>query len=170
MDVCDEVMEKVDKPKGLIRIDSLDGIANGVRNIMNKRSIAYSIVLFVLIGLESFLFISRSQVEVLLLRTPGMLFQERTEEVLSNLYNYQLINKTSDIMELEFRLTNIEGEIEIVGGGKPTTKPNVVSEGAMFILIPKDRLQKRSTKLSVEVYHDDVLIDKVKTTFLGPVK
>jgi cytochrome c oxidase accessory protein FixG len=170
IDACDEVMDKVDRPRGLIRIDSLDGIANGVRNIFNKRSMAYSAVLLVLIALESFLFMNRSQVEVLVLHTPGTIFQERTEGIISNLYNYQLINKTGEVFELEFRMVNIDGTLEIIGGEKPKTVPNGVSEGALFINIPKETLQTRTTKIELEVYNDDVLIDRVSTKFLGPFK
>lgn len=170
IDACDEVMDKVNKPRGLIRIDSLEGVSKGVRHVLNKRSIAYSAVLLVLIVLESFLFISRSKVEVLVLHTPGTIYQERTEGVISNLYNYQLINKTGDVFQLEFKMENIEGNIEIIGGEMPKTVPNGVAEGALFINIPKDFLQDRTTKIKLEVYHGDELIDRVNTKFLGPIK
>ena len=170
MDVCDDVMDKIQKPKGLIRIDSLDGVATGVRSLFNRRSVAYSAVLLVLIILESFLFVNRSEVEVLLLRTPGMLYQERGEDMISNLYNYQLVNKTKEVMHLDFKLINVDGDIEVVGGEVLQTIANGISEGALFIIIPKEKLEDRTTKLKLEVYNGDVLIDHVKTTFLGPLK
>ncbi len=171
MDACDEVMVKIGKPKGLIRIDSHNAILHGKKSIWNPRVYAYSVVLVVLIVLESFLFFTRSEVETLFLRTPGVMFQDNGDGYLSNLYNYQLINKTNKEMELRFEIPSIDGEIfEVVGGKTPTTIPNEVAEGIIFIKIPKDQVDKRKTNLRVEVWHGDKLIDKVKTSFLGPLK
>lgn len=170
MDACDEVMEKVNRPKGLIRIDSYNGIKEGVRNIWNTRVLAYSGVLLALIGLEIFLFTTRSDVETLLLRTPGMTFQEQENDTISNLYNYQLINKSDKEMNIHFVVRD-RPEIRFQPVGKPpVTVPNSNTEGAIFIKIPGDQLDGRKTNLTVEVYGDDELIDETTTTFLGPIK
>jgi cytochrome c oxidase accessory protein FixG len=169
MDACDGVMEKIGRPKELIRYDSYNGIANKTKRIFTPRVIAYSIVLLVLVGLEVFLLSSRSDVETLLLRTPGMLYQEVDENTLSNLYNYQIINKTTEEFPVEFRLTTDYGAIKLVGQ-PPVAKKDGVTEGALFIELPKDKLQKRKNNIKLEVYSGDKLVDEVKTTFLGPVK
>jgi len=62
----------------LIRIDSYNGVIEKKKSIFTPRVIAYSLVLVALMGLESFLFLSRSDVETLLLRTPGRQKQQRT--------------------------------------------------------------------------------------------
>jgi cytochrome c oxidase accessory protein FixG len=170
MDACDEVMEKIDRPKGLIRIDSHEGIVNKKHKVFNKRSIAYSVVLFVLIGLESFLFMNRDDVEVLLLRTPGTIYYELEDGKISNLYNYQLINKTDAAFPLDFKCTNMDSVFFEFVGEKPQTKINGNSEGAVFIKIPKTVLEGRRTDLKIEVTNGDKKIAKIKTTFLGPVK
>lgn len=170
MDACDEVMVKIKKPQGLIRIDSYNGIIHKKKSIWNTRVIAYSLVLVALLGLESFLFISRSEVETLLLRTPGMLYQTTEDGYISNLYNYQLINKTDKEVEVSFK---VEGQDYILFepvGNAPRTVKNQVSEGALFIKIPIDKIKERSTKLKVQVYDGEVLLDNTNTTFLGPIK
>lgn len=170
MDACDEVMEKIDRPKGLVRIDSYESITNAKHKLINRRSIAYSIVLLLLIGLESFLFMQRSDVEVLLLRTPGMLYQEPTEGIISNLYNYQLINKTADEFEVSFECTNLDNVVFEWVGAPGRTKKNGNSEGALFIKIPKEDLKDRKTTLKINVMNGDKVVDDLKTNFLGPFK
>ena len=169
IDACDEVMDKIGKPKGLVRVDSYQGIKKGVRHIWNTRVAAYSFVLVALMGLELFLFASRSQVDTLFLRTPGMLFQTHDDGYISNLYNYQLINKTDLEAEVQFRCDDVEGLLIEPVGAAPKTIKNKVNEGAVFIKIPKDKIKERSTKLVIEVYHGEVLLDESKTTFFGPV-
>ena len=167
MDACDEVMTKIKKPEGLIRIDSYNGIVNSKKSIWNKRVAAYSLLLVALLGLESFLFISRADVETLLLRTPGMLYQEQ-DSYITNLYNYQLINKSNKEVAVTFKVEGKEYIIFEPVGKAPTTIENKVTEGALFIKIPKDQIEKRSTKLNVQVFGDGELLDVTKTTFLGP--
>ncbi len=168
IDACDEIMEKVGRPKKLIRYDSLNGIqAGGKKKLFNNRVVAYSVVLLALVGLEVFLFSIRSDVETLLLRTPGMLFQETDDGYVSNLYNYQIINKVSDTLAIDFRLIDKEGRIRLVGES-PIAPGNKVTEGAMFIDLPKESVQGRKNSIKVGVYSEDELIETVTTNFFGP--
>ena len=169
MDACDEVMTKINKPIGLIRMDSLQGIKSGVNRLINKRSIAYSVVLLSLIVLEGFLFIQRSDVETLILRTPGTLYYENTPGEIKNLYNYQLNNKTSTSQEVKFEIKGIDAQVEYIGS-QPKTEPNQTSEGAIFIIIDADDLKSRRTNLRIDVLSDDEILDQTSTTFYGPVK
>jgi polyferredoxin len=169
IDACDEVMDKVKRPRGLIRYDSYNGIVTGKKKIFTPRAIGYSVVLGVLLIVNAFLLINRADVETIILRTPGMLYQEVDETTLSNLYNYQVVNKTSKEMELEFRLSSDYdyGSLKLIGN-PPVTSKGSVAEGAFFIYMPKDQLNGRKNKIVVEVYHNGELIDEAKTSFLGP--
>lgn len=171
MDACDEVMTKIDKPEGLIRIDSYKGITEGKSTLLTPRALAYCGVLIVLMALEAFLFLSRSEVETLLLRTPGMLFQELPDGRISNLYNYQLINKTSEVFPVKLVVEDITAEVEWVGA-PPSTAKNDIIEGAVFIKIDPDQLTGRKTELNVKVISelDGKVVDNVSTNFLGPIK
>jgi len=171
MDACDDVMEKIDRPKGLIRLDSIEGITKGERNIFNARTIAYSAILIVLIAVEVLLFTMRADVDVLFLRTGGLLAQENADGTVSNLYNYQLVNKTSNTLNLEFRMLEpAKGNFEIIGGKKPHVDKNSNSKGTVFVKLPSDQLKSGKNNIVIGVYAGDKLITKVKTTFFGPIK
>ena len=130
---------------------------------------AYSLVLGILVIAEIFLFMGRTEVEVLLLRTPGMLYQEQDDGQISNLYNYQLINKTDEEYPIEFIIENLEGaSIEFVGQ-PPSTKAQQVTEGALFIKIPRTSLKGRKNKVEIGAYNDGRLVTSFETNFLGPV-
>jgi len=167
MDACDEVMEKIGRPKELIRYDSYNGIVEEKKKkLFTPRVIAYSFVLVALLAVEGFLLGSRNDVEVLLLRTPGMLYQKVDENTISNLYNYQIINKTGKDLFIEFDLEG-EGNIKLVGK-TPTAKATEVTEGALFIEMPTTALDSRKTKVEVRIVSGGKELDKVKTNFLGP--
>lgn len=169
MDACDEVMIKIGREEKLIRYDSLSGIEEGRKKMFTPRVMAYSAVLSVLVILEIFLFALRTDVETLLLRTPGLLFQEVNETTVSNLYNYQVINKTPKEYPIEFRLETDYGAIKLVGE-VPFVRKNETAKGGLFIELPKDKLKSGKNEISVGVYSNGKLIDKVETSFLGPIK
>ncbi len=171
IDACDEVMDKVRQPRGLIRYDSYAGIKEGRKKIFTTRAIAYSGVLAVLLILQVVLFSLRTEVETVVLRTPGMLYQQVDETYISNLYNYQVINKTLDnISNIEFKLNSPIGRIKLVGDSIPTAQGQRMSEGAFFIEMEKDKLESYKTKLSIEIWSNGEMIDKAMTNFLGPLK
>lgn len=170
IDACDDVMEKVGLPKGLIRYDSMRGIKAGERNLINPRSIAYSAVLLVLIAVQVILFSNRSEVEALIFRTPGTLYQKVDDNTLSNMYNYQVTNKTKENKPIEFRLITEGGNLKMIGEQNLVAKPNVAEQGVIMIEMDKDYLDSRKTSLSIEVWSANEKIELLETNFYGPVK
>ena len=169
IDACDEVMDKVGRARGLIRYDSDVGITKKERKIFTPRVIAYTAVLGLLLIGNIIMLSSRNDVESLVLRTRGMLYQEVDETYISNLYNYQIINKTNEELPIEFRVKDPDARIRLVGKA-PVALMGEVSKGALFIEMPKEALEKSNKKLIIEVYSGDKLVDKTKTTFIGPIK
>lgn len=169
IDACDEVMDKVSRPRGLIRYDSHNGIVEKRQRIFTPRVIAYTAILTVLLALNFVFLGSRSEVQTIILRTPGLMFQKVDEEHLSNLYNYEVINKTTKDMPVEFRLLNEGGEIKLVGRA-PVVKAGEIAKGTFFIIMEKDKLDGRKNDMKIEVYSNDKLVDKAKTNFFGPPK
>lgn len=167
IDACDEVMDKVSRPRGLIRYDSHNGIVEKRRRIFTPRVIAYSVFLAVLLALNFAFLGSRTEVEAIILRTPGLLFQKVDEDHVSNLYNFEVVNKTTQDMPIEFRLLNEGGEIKLVGQA-PTAKAGEVAKGTMFIVMENDKIDGRKNDMYIEVYSNGKLVDKVKTNFFGP--
>lgn len=173
MDACDDVMEKVGRPQGLIRYDSYNGIKTGKRHVFNTRAKAYTAVLVALVVLQGFLFATRTQVETLVMRIPGQLFQKVDEHTLRNIYNWEVINKTTaDVEGLSFTLKDEPGaKIELISAPENIVSPKRGRvKGVMMIDLPKDAVQATKKKLTIEVYADGKLLDKVTTNFLGPIK
>ena len=170
IDACDQIMEKVDKPKGLIRYDSETGINSGVRRIFTPRVYAYSFVLMALLALDVVLIANRGLVESIILRSPGQLYQEKDAEHITNLYTYKLINKSGKDLPFELKLKQPEGKIEFVGQSHDQLKKDKVAEGAFFVNMPLNQLNGRKTDVEIEVISNGKVIDKVTTNFMGPNK
>jgi len=170
MDACDDVMEKVKRPIGLIRLASYQSIKEGIKNLFTTRVFGYSVVLVFLIALQIYLLTTREPVETTVVRVPGMLYQEQENDRISNLYNIQFVNKTFEDITLEIQLKDFEnGEINRVGGEILSVPSNENLKGVFFIELPKASLTKTKTNLIIEVLVNGEVIDEVKTNFLGPI-
>lgn len=170
IDACDEIMDKVHKPRGLIRYASENGIRNNEKLKFTGRMKFYSFLLILLLGLLSSLIISRKDVNGTLLRAEGMLYQERGTDSTSNLYIFKLSNKTAEKIELKLKIENYpEGRIQVVGVKPLNIKAESQGEGSFFVILPNKSIRERSTELKIGIYHNDEKINEKKTKFLGPV-
>jgi len=170
IDACDEIMVKVNKPKGLVRYASENGIQDGEKLKYTGRMKFYSIVLILLTCILTFLIWSRKDVSGTLLRAEGMLYQERGQDSISNLYTIKLSNKTPENLLLTFRVeSETGGRIQIIGSEALKIKAESQGSGSFFIILPNNQITLRSTKMKIGFYHDGVKINEKSTTFLGPI-
>ena len=131
------------------------------------RVIAYSIVLTILLTLLITLLVNRSDVEVTILRTPGMFFQEQPDGKISNLYNVRMVNKTFEDNSVEVKLLDKDGEIRIVGEDLKVTSQES-AETKILILLDKKDIPSRNNRIKLGIFSKGELIDEVETNFMGP--
>lgn len=167
MDACDHVMDKVGFEKGLVRYASENSIVEEAPLTFTTRLKAYSGVLTVLVIILSVLIFTRSTVGTTILRTPGMMYQQLDDGRISNLYQYKVINKTNDSMNVHFNLIDQKGELELIGDSI-ILEAQGVAEGALFIKVDPANLKGSKTRIKVGVYSNNELLRKVRTNFNGP--
>lgn len=169
IDACDAIMEKVNRPKGLIRYASENGIENGEPLWYTTRMKLYTLLLAVLVVILATLLATRKDIDATIMRTPGMLYQERGTDSVTNLYNVKVVNKTMKDVPMTIRLERTDGKVEVVGGGPIHVKKEGQGSGSFFIVIPRKAIMERKTELKLYLYEGDRILDRVKTNFLGPV-
>ncbi len=169
IDACDEVMDRIGYEKGLIRYASEDSIAKGEKFKLTGRLKFYSAVLLLLIGLLVSLLFVRNDVDATIVRLPGKMFYTEGDNI-KNVYTFKVINKTiNQIDDVALKLINHEGEITMIGGNSVIKKQDL-TEGTIFVLIPKKELKSSKEKIKIGVYSKGKLIETVITNFPGPIK
>jgi len=170
IDECDSIMEKVNLPKGLIRYASEDEIEKKEIFKITARMKGYIAVLVILVGVLAGMLALRNDVEATILRLPGQLYEHKGENIISNVFTYKLINKTTKTIEnVSFKLRKYKGEIKLVSSSDYFKVPEQgLAEGTLFIEIDKKDLKGDKNKLLIEVYSGDALIETTTVNFLGP--
>tara|TARA_R110000868_G_scaffold291085_3_gene551441 strand:+ start:20667 stop:22091 length:1425 start_codon:yes stop_codon:yes gene_type:complete len=170
IDECDDIMEKVGLDKGLIRYASEAEIENKEPFKLTARMKGYIAVLTILTGVFIGMLFLRNDVEATILRLPGQLYERKANNMISNVFTYKLVNKTTkEIDDVDFKLRKYKGTIKLV-----STKDNFIvpsqgiAEGTLFIEINKSDLYGDKNKLMIDVYSHDKLIETTTVNFLGP--
>ena len=169
IDECDTIMEKINLPKGLIRYASEDNIERNAKFTFNPRLKGYSAVLVILTGVFIGMLFLRNDLEANILRLPGQLYEHKEGNMISNVYTYKLINKTSkDIDNVSFKLLSHEGKIDLVSHRSFEVPAQQLAEGTLFIEINNSALSGDKDKLKIGVYSGEELIETTTARFLAP--
>lgn len=169
IDACDDIMDKINRPRGLIRYASLNSIEKKAKWKFTPRAIGYSALLTVLVTVLIILLLNRTDFSVTVLRTAGLLYQEQPNNMLSNLYDLNIVNKTFDEIPVHLKLEGDKGELKLIGNDI-VIQPQGNIDAKFLVLMPKEDLTSMSTPIDVGIYSNDKLIKKVSTSFLAPLK
>jgi cytochrome c oxidase accessory protein FixG len=168
IDACDAVMEKISKPRGLIRYASLNSIERGEKFRFTPRMAGYMTVLAALVLLLAVLVFTRSDVEATLLRAPGALFQQTADGYIQNVYTLRIVNKTTHDMPIEVKLENTPGRLQLMGGGNLRVTGANLAQTSLLIGLEAKTLQSANTRLKIGIYSNGRHIETLDTVFVGP--
>ena len=170
IDACDAIMDKINKPKGLIKYASEATIAENKPFIITARLKAYIVVLLILLIAFVSILATRSTIEMQVIKASGQLYVETPDGQISNMYNFMLINKSHNHYDsLELKLDG-HGTVELVSGHKYLSlKKEGSVKSTLFVKIPANQISKRKQTIKLNLYHKGQLIEVEKTNFLGPV-
>lgn len=171
IDACNDVMTKINRPTGLIRYDTLEGVEKGVKWKLSGRAIAYSAVLVILVGVLTAFMISRDDVEAVLVKTYGTTYQYQGADTVSNLYNVEFINKTFEEQKIELRMEDEKhANMMIIGGIDFVAPPGDQAKGTIMVKVPVSQIKSRHFTLPIGVYVAGKKIKTFEAGFLAPVK
>lgn len=169
IDACNFIMEKINRPKGLIRYDSENNIAGKIPFTFTPKLKAYTTILIALFIAITALLLTRKNVNGTLMRTSGMLYQEQGADSISNLYNIKLTNKTLKNDTLHVKLENFSGSVRLIGSPVIEIKPEQQVAATFFIVLPKSEIRERKQKIQIGLYNKGGLVNKLSSTFMGPI-
>lgn len=169
IDECDTIMEKVKLPKGLIRYASENEITKKEKFKFTPRLKGYTAVLTILTGILIGMLFLRNDLEATILRLPGQLYEHKQGNIISNVYTYKLVNKTTNaVNEVSFKLLSHQGTVKLVRNESFQVPAQDLAEGTLFIEINNSAIKSDKEKIKVGVYSKDELIETTITAFLAP--
>lgn len=115
IDGCDEVMEKIGSPKGLIRYTSEDGLMKHydrhslVKHILRPRIILYTSILIIICAASAWSLATRVPLMVDVIRDRSILARETDDGRIENIYTFKVMNTEERPRTFELSVEGLQG-------------------------------------------------------------
>ena len=184
IDACNDVMDKVNLPRGLISYDTHEGQfdSNPERKLklrfIRPRTIAYGAILTLVGAIMLFTLLNRSVLDVNVIRDRNPLFVTLSDGSIRNGYTVKILNKVHETRQFRIEVEGIEGMtawLEVSGeSDRPllvTVPADALSSYKLYVSAPADNLEEKSTDIDVIVTDTEgTERDVQETSFKGPDK
>lgn len=122
VDACDEMMDKVQQPRGLVRYTSLQELKGNKTRFIRPHVLIYGLILTGLISTFSYMVYNRTELEmdaVREVRPGGQVAATTPDGRFTNLFKINLINRTAHPQSVTVSVEGLQGA-EILGITNPT--------------------------------------------------
>jgi cytochrome c oxidase accessory protein FixG len=168
IDACNDVMQRVKKPAGLIRLTSHEAVATGALHWMTGRVKAYSVVWLLLVSVVVTLVARRTDLDLLVLRQPGTLFATLPDGAIANFYNVQVFNRTPDARQFDIAVIEPATATVTTLGPLSVVQPHALVEGRLLVTVPPGLVAGGAQPVRLAVRANGKTIQEVRTSFVGP--
>lgn len=116
IDACDAIMDKLKRPRGLIRYDSLNGFESKRTRWLRPRVLLYAALMLIGATVMTFSLSRIKPVYLNVTRMSGVPFYvDNQSETIRNQYQIRLINKRNEAVTYQFQLEGAPEGIEAIG-------------------------------------------------------
>jgi cytochrome c oxidase accessory protein FixG len=177
VDACNDVMAKIDLPRGLIRYDTenhMEALKIGKTKpfrLIRPRTIVYAAVLVVVGAAMLYALLTRAPMEISVLHDRNPLFVQLSDGEIRNGYELKILNKTHEHRHYTLEVNGIQGaQIEIKSAGDlPADDLYVEAENVgdyhVFVRAPLEPAAPRPITFKL-VDHDGGVYDTFESVFI----
>ncbi len=138
VDACNSVMDKVGKPRGLVRYTSTRRDTEGRFHILRPRMIGYAVVWSAALVMFATVLLTRSPLELDVLRDRHTLGRTLADGSIENIYTLKITNKSGQPREVDIRAATDSGQALVLSSERAT-----IAAGQTRSLVLSARLPKR---------------------------
>ena len=176
VDGCDQVMDKMGYPKGLIRYASENSLARGhdkktlLRHMARPRTLVYLALLFSISAIAVVSLALKNPLKVDVIRDRGALAREARPGVIENSYRMQIMNTDEHARRFTIEASGLPG-LTVVGIEEPLAVDAAATRLTPFRLqMPMDAAAAGSHKIELLVRAEDdgAIARREQSTFILP--
>lgn len=174
IDACDTVMEKIDRPLGLIRYASDDELSGKpvVKLFKRPRVIVYTSILVISLAGIIYGLTHLGSLELKVLHERQPLFVLQSDGSIMNKYDLKVLNKTDKPTYVTVEAEGLDG-IVLSGADKPLmAKPGHTSSFIVFVNVPKKHVTEQSQPIVFRITDKDKpeVQSEYTSMFIGPAR
>ncbi len=171
VDACDSIMEKINKPKGLIRYTTENELAGGKLHVFRPRFFGYSFALITMMTLLAYAVFSRTPFELDIERDRGRLYQVTVNDTITNAYTLKLMNMSNEPHEYLISVEGLNG-VNIIGKTDWALDVNQLKEVTLNLEIDPEVTKTKASKTDIEFVITDATtgeeVTREESRFIAP--
>jgi cytochrome c oxidase accessory protein FixG len=168
MDACDDVMQRLHRPTGLIRLTSHERLEAGRRSWWSGRLAGYTAAWLLLVAVVTTLLMRREPIDVLILRQAGTMHATLSDGTVANFYTVQVFNRTGGRLPFEIRAVLPVGATVTRLGLPSDVQPHALLEGRLLLAVPAGSLTATATPVRFDLRVGGGDVRHIDSSFIGP--
>ncbi len=168
IDACDEVMDKVHKPRGLIGFASQAELAGAARKTLRPRVLVYGLLMLVTGGVLVASLALRTPFEANVIRTRGAMPYVVDGDVVRNAFEVHLFNKRPEAATFTVSLRAPDGAQVVVG--TPEVHLGSLSDARVPVSVALPLARRPQQVVLVVTDTSSGTVKEVPVRFLGPAQ
>ena len=167
-DACDAVMDKIGKPRGLIRYTSRDEISGLPRKILRARVVLYPLVLVAMLGTLIYLLGTRAEAEITVLRGLGAPYTQTGTGSLLNQVRIRVRNRGAEAARYRISLEAPEGMTMIAPINPLPVRAGELATTSVFVEFPRRLLHDGEIPVTFRIEDEHGFARELPYRLLGP--
>jgi cytochrome c oxidase accessory protein FixG len=178
IDACDDIMKRLDRPKGLVAFETLANLAastaasasvppgparqtagmaaRGLPRFLRPRTLLYAAMLTAVATIMAGAFLTREAVTLSVMRDRAPLFIALADGSVRNAYTLKIANKTRDVSELALEIeAPVAVQMQVQEGSQlgvnrfaVTTRPDGITQWRVLVTQPAGPSQRQSSDIT----------------------
>lgn len=168
IDACDSIMDRIGRPRGLIRYDSLARLTGQTAKILRPRVIVYALLLAGTMGLLAWGLNTRPGLDFSVLRAPGDPFTMLPGNLISNHFQLRVFNKDVVPRTYHIMMDGPPGSQLVIPVNPVRIPPGEPVRLEAFVNVPAGTVHGGKAALLFHVHEVERPIADQATVFIAP--
>lgn len=168
IDACDAIMDRLGRPRGLVKYTSQDELAGAPRRFLRPRVVIYPLILIGVVGALIFASAERKAADVTVLRDRGAPYALLPSGQVSNALRIKVVNRTEAPKRYLIEVLGIDG-VELVAPENPIALgPGQSATANVFVVAKKADFASGDRDVTVRVGDGEGFTEDVSYRLFGP--
>lgn len=169
VDACDDIMERMGYEKGLVRYTTEHELEGKTTHLIRPRLVGYLVALLAMMTAFGFVLMTRTPLEVDIIRGRGDLYTISSEGLIRNSYSVKIANKSQQDTRYRVSFDGLENGL-LVGVDEVNVEAGELYDHTVLIEIDPRALEKSNYEIVFEVtaVNDPAIRATSESRFIGP--
>jgi cytochrome c oxidase accessory protein FixG len=169
IDACDAIMDRIGKPRGLIRYSSQDQLSGKSGSLLRPRVVIYPLLLAGVVTGLVLLLGSQDPASISIIRPKGGAFAVLDDGKVSNNLRISVVNRTSERRSFRVKLVDADDTQLIMPRSPLVIDPRASDTSPLFVLASPDSFEDGERIVKMRVADDRGFVKEIDYRLMGPM-